>query len=48
MVSRIRENQNWRISLCYKRNVTLNSKNDATKKHILVSWENLSSELGSS
>ena len=48
MVSRIRENQNSRISLCYKRNVTLNSKNEATKKHILVSWENLSSELGSS
>ena len=46
MVSRIRENQNWRIILCYKRNITSNFKNEATK--ILVSWENLSSELGSS
>ena len=48
MVSRIRENQNWRIILCYKRNITSNFKNEATKKRILVSWENLSSELGSS
>ena len=48
MVSRIKENQNWRIILCYKRNVTSNSKNEATKKHILIIQENLSSELGSS
>ena len=48
MVSRIRENQNRRIILCYKRDATSNSKNEATKKHILIIQENLSSELGSS
>ena len=47
MASRIRESQNWRIILCYKRNVSSNSKNEATKKHILIIQENLSSELGS-
>ena len=49
MVSiRIRENPQWSIILCKKRNVTSNSRNEATKKHILISWENFSSELGSS
>ena len=49
MVSRIRENQNWRIILCYKRDVTSNSKKEHSY-HLkeFVFWENLSSELGSS
>ena len=44
----IRENLNWMIILCQKRNVTSNSWNEGTRKHILISWENFSSELGSS
>ena len=49
MVSiRTRENLNWTIIFCPKRNVTTNSRNDATKKLILVSWENFSLVLRSS
>ena len=49
MVSiRTRENLNWTIIFCPKRNVTTNSRNDATKKLILVSWENFSLKLRSS
>ena len=43
MVSRIKENQNWRKILCYKRDATSNSKKEVTKKHIFIIWKNLSS-----
>ena len=36
MVSRIKENQNWRKILCYKRDATSNSKKEVIKKHILI------------
>ena len=50
MVSiRIRENLNWR-TVFFTRNVMLHRilgiRNN--EKHILISWENISSELGSS
>ena len=49
MVSiRTRENLNWTIIFCSKRNVTSNSRNQETKKNNLVSWENFSLELRNS
>ena len=45
---RIKENLNWRKTSNQKRNVTSNSQNEAKKKHILISWEDFSAELGSS
>ena len=37
---RITENLNWRIIFCKKGNVTSTFRNEATKKHVLFSWEN--------